>query len=551
MADNFLMLLSVVSGIGLTLLGLRNLSEALQAVAGQALRKTMVKPSGGVLSGVLPGFISAFLVQSSSIITVMAVGFVASAMLTLAQSIGIFAGASIGTTSTLWIVALVGDFRVPGFGALAIGVVLYFIMRSEKLRYVGLALMGLGLLLTGLYLIAEGFVDAANLPFMAKIKSFFVVDSFASVFKVAVVSALFATLVQSSAAVSALSLILANNGVMSLDAATAVLIGANIGAAPLCWKAAFGGTSVAKRAALQITIFSLLGFVILILSFPLFAAVVKFFGKLFSLPAPWAIMLPLAAIDTLLAICRASVGLLFAPVILKIAENLIKKPTGEEPHLSSLGFVTRFSPVLACDQVLMEVDFMKQSNLELLDCVGKVVSLKTLADKGPERHIRHREKILDNVQKEVTEFLSSLMTKRMPAQVSARARRLLRITDELESVSDECAKILKVVTRLSESGVTLGDSAVADILKLHKRVLALVTYVTSLIRSPRPAFDLSSIADDSTNIRIFARELRLAQIGNVATSSVAVLGVLDIINAYERIRSYYLNCAETLADGKR
>ena len=198
---------------------------------------------------------------------------------------------------------------------------------------------------------------------------------------------------------------------------------------------------------------------------------------------------------------------------------------------------------------------MKRSNLELLDCSRKVISGATEDDDGPEKHIVHREDILDNVQKEVTEFLGSIMSKRLARDVAERAQRLLRLTDELESVSDECATVLKVVKRLRKQGQRMSEQSVALLLDVHDKVASFAADVTPLIRSPRIAFDLESLQKRSSELHAFIRECRRIQLGRVGPedpgSSVRVLGELDIINAYERIRAYYLNCAEILAGGMR
>ena len=196
---------------------------------------------------------------------------------------------------------------------------------------------------------------------------------------------------------------------------------------------------------------------------------------------------------------------------------------------------------------------MKSSNLDLLDCARKVIAGES--DEELEKHIVHREDILDNVQKEVTEFLGSIMSKRLAFEVSERARRLLRLTDELESVSDECAAILKVVKRLRRQKQKMSEKSVALLLNIHGRVVAFAEEVTPLIRSPRGRVDLERIQAESTAIHEHIRECRRIQLGRIGPddpgSSIRVLGELDIINAYERIRAYYLNCAETLAGGKR
>ena len=348
--------------------------------------------------------------------------------------------------------------------------------------------------------------------------------------------------------------------------AIAVLFGANVGTTATGWIAAIGGTADAKRTALSHTLSNLLGSLVLIWFFPLF---VKLGQGLFpkwgvaetvvvsghEVKAFTHMMAPIAVTDTIFAVCR---GILFFPFVrpfCRLVERIVPQPADEKPHLSALHFGVRLSPVIACDQALMEVDFMKRSDLELLDCSRKVISGATDGDDGPERHIVHREDILDNVQKEVTEFLGSIMSKRLARDVAERAQRLLRLTDELESVSDECATVLKVVKRLRKQGQRMSEQSVALLLDVHDRVAGFAADITPLIRSPRGVFDLEALQRRSSELHSFIRECRRIQLGRVGPedpgSSVRVLGELDIINAYERIRAYYLNCAETLAGGKR
>jgi len=177
------------------------------------------------------------------------------------------------------------------------------------------------------------------------------------------------------------------------------------------------------------------------------------------------------------------------------------------------------------------------------------------ADEKVENHITHREEILDNIQREVTEFLGGIMSRRLPQEVAERAQRILRFTDELESVSDETAAVLKAVRRLRRQSETISAVSREALLAVHDRVDAFARQVTPWIRSPRPVIDIKMVQDESKAIHEFLRDGRKAQLGRVGPedpgSSIRVLAELDIINAYERIRSYYLNIAETVAGGKR
>ena len=556
----------LIGGLGIFLLGMKHLSEGLQATAGGGLRKFMAKATSHRIVGIGSGIVSTMIVQSSSIITVMLVGFVSTALMTLPQAFAVLIGANIGTTATIWIIAYAPDPQLLGFLGLGLGGILYFFLRGERVHNLGLTVIGLGLVFLGLYFMSKGVSPIREDPEVAAMFTRLSAKSISGVFAVAAVAMVFTAVVQSSAATIAIAMALAAQGLISYEVAIAVLFGANIGTTATGWIAAIGGTADARRTALSHTLSNLLGSLALIWFFPLF---VKFGQALFQnwdvaettfvsgheVKAFKHMMAPIAVTDTLFAVCR---GLIFFPIVkpfCRLVERLVPQPEDEKPHLSALRLGAKISPVLACDQALLEVDFMKRSNLELLDCARKVLSGETEDDDGPEKHIVHREDILDNVQREVTEFLGSIMSKRLPRDVAERAQRLLRLTDELESVSDECAQVLKVVKRLRKQGQKMSEKSVALLLDVHDKVASFAADITPLIRSPRVPFDLEPLQKRSSEIHAYIRECRRIQLGRVGPedpgSSIRVLGELDVINAYERIRAYYLNCAETLAGGKR
>ena len=566
MKEALTILLTVLGGLGIFLLGMKHLSEGLQAAAGGGLRKFMAKATSHRLVGVGSGIVSTILVQSSSIITVMLVGFVSTAIMTLPQAFAVLIGANIGTTATIWIIAYAPDPQMLGFCGLAAGGIMYFFFRGERVHHLGLTIIGLGLVFLGLYFMSKGVQPIRQNPDFAHVFTEMSAHTMADVFLVAAAATLLTAVIQSSAATIAIAMALATQGLITYEVAIAVLFGANVGTTATGWIAAIGGTADAKRTALAHTLSNVIGSFVFIWFFPLF---VKLGQALFpnwgvaetmtvsgqGVPAYVHMMAPIAVTDTVFAICRGALFFPFVKPFCRLIEWLVKQPENEKPHLSALKIGAKISPVIACDQALSEIDFMKQSNLELLDCARKVLSGATEGDEGPEKHIVHREDILDNVQREVTEFLGSIMSKRLSWDVAERARRLLRLTDELESVSDECAQVLKVVKRLRKQRQRISDVSMTLLLDVHDKVAAFALDVTPLITSPRVPFDLEALQRRCSALHDFIRESRRVQLGRIGPedpgSSIRVLGELDIINAYERIRAYYLNCAETLAGGKR
>ena len=560
MNDAVSMFLMVGGGLGMFLLGMKHLSEGLQAISGSGLRKFMSLATTHRLAGVGTGLVSTVIVQSSSIITVMAVGFVSSGLLNLTQAINVIIGSNIGTTATAWLIAFAPDVKALGLFAVLLGAVFYFFMRRERVHDTGLALMGLGFIFMGLYWMKEGMEPVRSMP--AVVETFRSLDATSAwgLVKCVLVSFVFTAVVQSSAATTAIAMTLAQQGLLSFEAAAATVFGMNIGTTATAWLAAFNGSALARQTALAHTLFNVAGTILII---PFFVPAILPIATSFFPNYADAVVAngvttypnvaaPMAAIHTLFNLITTAFILPFVKPFARLVARIIKADATEKPHLSALSATGHISPVIACDQALLEVTFMRDSDLELLEGVRKVLTGE--ADQKLEEHIAHREDVLDNVQREVTEFLGNIMVKRVPAEVSERARRLLRMTDELESVSDEAATILKVTRRLRKGGQAFSKPSLAILLDVHDRTLSFAASVSSYLKSPRPGFDLGAVQEQSKALHDLVRTSRQGQLNRVGandpSSPIRVLVELDILNAYERVRAYYLNIAETLAGGK-
>ena len=353
---------------------------------------------------------------------------------------------------------------------------------------------------------------------------------------------------------------LAQQGLLSFEAAAATVFGMNIGTTMTAWLAAFNGSAEARQTALAHTLFNVVGTILLIpffvpailplatSFFPHYADAVTTNGVT-TYPHMAA---PMAAVHTIFNVITTLFFLPFTRQFARFVSRVIKAPPAEKPHLSALKMSSYISPVIACDQALLEVGFMRDSDLELLAGIKDVLAGN--ATDSTEEHILHREEVLDNVQREITEFLGKIMVKRAPTEVSDRIGRLLRLSDELESVSDEAAAILKATRRLRKGGQNFSEESCQTLLGIHEIVFSLAETVSGLIKSPRPRFDLAALQANSHDIGGRIHDARRNQLDRVGPddpdSPVRVLAELDILNAYERIRSCYINMAETLAGRK-
>ena len=549
MKDMFIVLLTVAGGLGTFLLGMKHLSEGLQAVSGRGLRRFMALATTHRLAGIATGCVSTVIVQSSSIITVIAVGFVSSGLLDLTQAINVIIGSNIGTTTTAWIIAFVPDVGLLGLSVVALGAVFYFFINRETAHNFGLALMGLGFVFMGLYWMNEG---VAPLKQNESVRAAFAAldaGTVVGLLKCFAVSIIFTAVVQSSAATTAIAMTLSMQGVISFETAAATVFGMNIGTTVTAWLAAFGSTTEAKRTAMAHTLFNVVGTVVLI---PLFIPVMLPVSK--ALFPNWATSpaAPMAAVHTGFNIVTT---LLFFPFVRHFARFVTwlvpAKTEREQTRLTYLNKRVKQSPQIACEQAAREVLFMANSNVEMMANVRAAID-GTANDEDVD-HVFRREGILDRVQQEITEFLGRVMTSRLPEDVAGQARSLLRITDELETISDEECTIIKALKRFRDGGGEFAGDARSVVLDIQGRVAAFAAAVNVSLEycennfTGRPVANADELSDE---IRGRVRDARQAALLTVGSSPMRTLAQLDILNAFDRMRSCYLNISQTLAGGK-
>lgn len=542
--------LTVAGGLGTFLLGMKHLSEGLQAVSGRGLRRFMAATTTHRLAGVATGCISTVIVQSSSIITVMAVGFVSSGLLDLTQAINVIIGSNIGTTATGWLIASVPDVGVLGLSVVSFGAVMYFFITRETPHNIGLALMGLGLIFMGLYWMNEGVAPIKTHGTIREIFANLDAGTPVGLAKCFFASLIFTAVVQSSSATTAIAMTLATQQIITFETAAATVFGMNIGTTITAWLAALGGTKEAKQTALAHTMFNVGGTVITIPFFiPFILPLAKeLFPNWETSPAT-----PMAAIHTAFNVFAMIVFLPYVKVFSRLIKRLIPSGEGTEsdrPRLSYLDEHIRLSPQIACAQAFSEVCFMSDSTDEILKTVRNVVSGE--GGRKEEEFVFSREDLLDRVQREITEFLGRVMRSRLPVAVADQARSLLRITDEFESVSDETCVIVKSMGRVRENG-GIGDGDAAVLLDIHDSLSAFASSVNVSLRfcetkmGERPVDGYYALCSGIRERVRNARHDALMSVGRDERSALKVLSRLDVLNAYDRMCGYYLNIAETVS----
>jgi phosphate:Na+ symporter len=265
-----------LGGIGLFLVGMVLATDGLKSAAGDALRRVLLRFTGGRIKALLSGAVATALVQSSSATTVATIGFVGAGLLTFKQSIGVIFGANLGTTATGWIVALVGlKFSVSTIALPLVGVgALMRLFLSGRARHLGLALAGFGILFVGLDVLQAGMKGVADVITPESLPN----DTFLGRLGLVGIGAFMTAVMQSSSAAAATTLTALHSGTISSAQAAAMMIGANIGTTVTAGIAAVGASLAAKRTALAHLAFNVLTGATAFLMLPLFLALTERVG---------------------------------------------------------------------------------------------------------------------------------------------------------------------------------------------------------------------------------------------------------------------------------
>jgi phosphate:Na+ symporter len=262
------MTIQLFGGLALFLYGMEKMTDGLKAAAGKQMNVLLAKLTGNRILGAITGAIVTAVIQSSSVTTVLVVGFVSAGLLTLVQSVGVIFGANVGTTVTAQIVAF--NTTALAFPLVTIGFVMTFVSKQGVARHYGAMLIGLGLLFYGM-----AAMGAAMAPLRTNQGFAELLQSLQTPVLGMLAGALFTALVQSSSATIGLAVVMATQGLLSLPAGIAILFGAKVGTGITAILAGIGKPPDAKRAAVVHVLFNLIGAAIWLPFIPQLAAMAE------------------------------------------------------------------------------------------------------------------------------------------------------------------------------------------------------------------------------------------------------------------------------------
>jgi len=459
----------LLGGLALFLFGMDIMTQALKLATGDQLKEILRKLTRNRFIGVGMGALVTAIIQSSSVTTVLLVGFISAGLMSMSQSVAVIIGANIGTTITAQILA----FKVTALALplIALGFLMTLAARENQVRQYGFITMGLGLVFFGMAIMSDGLSPLRSYPpfidFMLSMQSPLLAAG---------VGVIFTALVQSSSATTGILIVMASSGLIALEPAIAIALGANVGTCVTATLASIGKTREAVRAAVVHIVFNLAGVALWILFIPQLA----WLGQLISPSYPELAGLDrlaaetprqIANIHTFFNLANALIFVGFTAQIARFVEWIIPdKPLDVDEALRPkyLDDSLLSTPSIAIETTRLEIARMGEQVLSMVKATmpaairGSELELLEIADK---------DKVVDALHKAIIDFLGKVSLAHLSSRQSRELMALVKITNDLESIGDQIATGLVIsASKRIQEGVTVSEQTAEVLTEFHQLV---------------------------------------------------------------------------------
>ncbi len=449
----------LLGGLALFLYGMQMMSDGLEAAAGNRMKRILERLTSNRFLGVLVGAVITAVIQSSSATTVMAVGFVNSGMMTLGQAVWIIMGANIGTTITGQLIALDIGAMAPFIAFVGVAVVVF--IKNDKLRHIGTIFAGLGILFIGMDMMGT------SMKPLAEIESFVeLLTRFSNPILGILAGLVFTALIQSSSASVGILQALAKSGAIGLEGAAFVLFGQNIGTCVTALLASIGTSRNAKRTTVVHISFNVVGtiiFTVLALSTPLISWVQSWTDN------PSA---QIANLHTMFNIVTTCLLLPVGTLLPKLATFILPDKVGEnkEKDLRCLLHIHTFNPEKIGGTAIAMADTKKELERMLgmaRENVHNAFHAFYAANTKLLEEIECTEEYVDYLNKEITKYITTMMTHESTISNSQVFSAYFSITGNIERMSDHAMNIAGYSKLIAEKGIHFSAMAKQEIKELQ------------------------------------------------------------------------------------
>lgn len=545
----------LLGSLALLIFGMKIMSEALQKMAGPQLRHILSAMTTNRLSGMFTGMLLTVAVQSSSATTVMTVSFVNAGLLALSQAISVIMGANIGTTLTAWIMSAGFSFNITDFvwPVFFIGILLIY---SKRYRYIGDFLYGVAFMFFSLGMMSQTgkAMDLGHNQALIDFFSSFDTSSYSSILIFLLIGTVLTCIVQSSAAVMAITMVLCTSGVLPVYLGIALVMGENIGTTMTANLAALTANTQARRAALAHLTFNIIGVIwVLIVFYPFVDIACSFVGldPSSSSQTVAKVSFALATFHTAFNITNTSLLIWFIPQI----ERLVCLILPEKPKKEEEAFRLRYiqAGIMKTPEISV-LEAQKETTLfaeRMNRMFGMVQDLTKETDKEKFKalfeRIKKYEDISDNMEIEIGKYLEHVSDAHLSDDTKGKIRHMMREISELESIGDACYNLARILLRKSESADDFTPEQNAAIEKMMRLTDNAMKQMLETICGRREEVSIAPTRDIEQKINDLRDELKLQNTTDVNSRKYGfAIGTMfiDVISECEKLGDYVLNVVE-------
>ncbi len=555
MTQNYLMIaLKLLGALGLLIYGMKTMSDALQKMAGPQLRHILGRMTTNRLTGMLTGTFVTCAVQSSSATTVMTVSFVSAGLLTLGQAISVIMGANIGTTLTAWIMSLGYNVDLTNvvFPAFFFGMVLIY---KKRHRFVGDFLFGIAFMFLSLVMLSAAGKEM-DLEHNAVVVDFFAsfdTGSYLTILAFLAIGTIITCIVQSSAAVMAITILLCSTGVLPIYLGIALVMGENIGTTATANLAALGANIQARRAALAHLLFNVFGVVwVLCVFYPFVDMVCRLVGYN-PVVGGQATLLPvvLAMFHTCFNVTNTAILIGFVPQLERVVCWLLPdrgEQQLEEFHLQYIEGGLMQTPEISVLQAQKETGHFAKRVQQMFAMVRQL--LDEHDDEQFQKlyqQIAHQEDITDKTEIEIARYLEHVSDNHLSDITKQKVRQMMREISELESVGDACYKLARTLDHRRESGKTFTpviNERLQTMMSLTDDALTQMNIVMSGHRAEHDIRDTYRIENDINQMRkrLLAENVRAVNDRDYDYATGTLYS--DMVRECEKLGDYVVNVVQ-------
>lgn len=549
--DTFKTIYTLIGGLGIFFYGMTTMSGTLQTMANDLIKKIISSLTSNRFVAVFMGVLITMLIQSSSVTTVMVVGLVNAGLMTLSQAVGVILGANVGTTITGWIISI----KVGKYGLLLIGLGIFpaLFAKTEKWKNIGKVVFGIGMIFLGLETMSAAFKPLRSSAEFLEFVSYFSGDDRLSYFASIGMGCLLTMVIQSSSAMLGITMTLASTGIIGFNTAVALVLGENIGTTITALLASVGGNVSAKRTARAHALFNISGVLIIFSILPYYIEFVDWLipGDANLMNSDGERVNVAVHIASSHSIFNVTSTLIFIPFINYLTKLVVwltpeKKSEKKSSKLIHLGSSSDILPATALTMAHEEIK-------KLRDIVEKMFKLSREYLKSGEystktlNKIRDYEIVADNIQKEITVFTCQMIERPLSAQQSQEAQFMVRVADELESISDYlerlCTYRLNFKNEFKPKGEVKEEffDLIEQVWKYYRKITA----------------DLETLAEhDSVNgfkkseeIKSQVDEVHKSYIDRIKQGKLGALSALtysEMVTSLGKIRGHVLNLSNEM-----